>query len=65
MLTDLLKNPILRGAITGFLVAARIDYLAFKNFQSPTEAKAYDWKIAAWRWFQGAVIGALSTLNVF
>lgn len=53
-------NAYIRGAISGILVAARVDYLAFKAMQDPAAILAYNWKIAAWRWFQGAVIGVVS-----
>ena len=59
-LVYLWHNAYIRGALVGVLVAARVDYVAFKAMQAPAEVLAYDWKIAAWRWFQGAVIGAIS-----
>lgn len=59
-LTLFWHNVYVHGAIGGILIAARVDYMAFKAMQDPTAALAYDWKIAAWRWFQGGVIGAIS-----
>ena len=50
--------PLIHGAMLGWGVAARLDYVAFKSWKSADEAWKYDWKLAAWRWFQGAVIGA-------
>jgi hypothetical protein len=56
-------NPFFRAALYGALVAARVDYIAFQKFPSGAEALKYDWKVAAWRWFQGAVVGAV-TANI-
>lgn len=50
----------LMGALTGWAVAAKTDYAAFVGWKSIQDALAYDWKVALWRWFQGAVIGAVS-----
>lgn len=55
---DLLLHPIVKGALGGLLVAARIDYEAFKGWKSFDDATAYDWKTAGFRWFRGALIGA-------
>lgn len=57
---DLYANPYVRAAVVGALIAARIDYVAFQSWKDPAQALAYNWKIAAWRWFQGAVIGVVS-----
>lgn len=54
------QSAAVQGAIGGWLVAARVDYEAFKHWQSFDEAKAYNWKVAAWRWLQGAIIGAVT-----
>ncbi len=53
-----LENPILKGAITGAVVAGQHDLIAFKSWQSVQEAVNYQWSVAVWRWFQGAVLGA-------
>lgn len=58
--TMVLQHPVVIGALTGALGAARVDYQAFQAFKTPGEALAYDWRIAIWRWFQGAVIGAVT-----
>ena len=54
-----LSHPVVVGTITGFVGAARVDYLAFQNAKSLDEMLAYSWKVALWRWFQGAVGGAV------
>lgn len=64
ILTTLWGNPILHGAVLGGLVAARVDYMAFIAMKTPGDALAYDWKVAAWRWFQGAVMGAVAAHEV-
>ncbi len=59
----MMNNAIVVGAVAGFLAAARVDFAAFKAFKSIDDVYAYDWKIAAFRWAQGAAIGALSGLG--
>ena len=56
---SVLRHPVVVGTITGFVGAARVDYLAFQNAKSLDEMLAYSWKVALWRWFQGAVGGAV------
>lgn len=51
--------PVLKAALAGALVAASTDFLAFRKFKSLTEFKAYNWRVAAFRWGQGAVVGVL------
>lgn len=58
-----LRHPIVLGAFTGFVTAAAVDFAAFKRWQSFDEARKYGWNIAAWRWFQGTVAGALGALG--
>jgi hypothetical protein len=57
--TAYLQHPIVVGAIGGAVGAARADFKSFKAFQSIDEFLAYDWKIAAFRVVQGAIIGAV------
>ena len=57
---DFLQNPYVRGALTGALGAAAADLAAFKSWKSVNEALTYDWGVAGWRWFQGAVTGLLA-----
>lgn len=44
-------------ALRGLVPAAMIDLAAFRRWKSFDEAVSYDWGLAAWRWFQGAVVG--------
>jgi hypothetical protein len=48
------------GALSGAVGAARADRAAFQSWKSWHDAFAYDWAIASFRWFQGAVLGALA-----
>lgn len=60
----LIHTPIVQGLLTGFLSAAAGDYAAFTRWKSFDECASYGWKIALWRWFQGAVIGAVSGAGI-
>lgn len=55
---------IWRAALAGALSAAAVDFRAFKAWQSFHDAATYDWQTAAWRWAQGAIVGALSAVGV-
>jgi hypothetical protein len=59
------QNIILAGALSGLLGAARSDYEAFKAWKEAKDALSYNWSVALWRWFQGAVIGAVTMAGVF
>ncbi len=55
---------ILRGALVGVLGAAAADYAAFRSWKSFHDAAVYEWKVAGWRWFQGAVSGAVGSAGL-
>lgn len=59
-----LHLPLVRGALTGWLAAAVVDFSAFRSWQSFNDAYAYDWPKAAWRWLQGAVSGFLGAAGL-
>lgn len=59
-----LAHPATKGALTGAIAAATIDRQAFKGWNSFDEALAYRWDLAAFRWFQGAVIGAFAAVGL-
>lgn len=61
---EILSNIYVAGALSGLLAAAVVDIGAFRSWKSVNEAIAYDWTTAAWRWFQGAVSGALMAAGV-
>ena len=52
------------GAIAGAVGAARVDYMAFKEWKSLDDAKHYDWGKAVWRWFHGAIVGAVGGVSL-
>lgn len=54
-------KAILAGAVSGLLSAAAVDFAAFRSWKSASEALRYDWGVALWRWFQGALLGAMAS----
>lgn len=56
--------PVVKGALAGWASAALVDLAAFRSWKSFHDAAVYDWQTAAWRWFQGAVVGALSSAGL-
>jgi hypothetical protein len=60
MLSEWLRHPLVRGAVTGLVAAAAVDYIAFRKFKTLTEFKQYDWSVAAWRWLQGTLGGLVT-----
>lgn len=58
----LAQHPIVYAMVVGALGAAAADYDSFKKWKSVKEAVAYDWGTASWRWFQGAVVGAVAAV---
>ena len=61
---EFLAFPLVRAAVAGALAAAAIDFAAFRQWKSFDEITQYDWKLALFRWAQGAVIGAISALGL-
>jgi hypothetical protein len=59
-----LQLAVVRGALAGLGGALLIDYAEFRKWKSVNEALGYDWGVAAWRWLQGAVGGALAGLGI-
>lgn len=57
-------NRIVAGAVAGAVAAAVVDFRAFQSWKSAQEALTYDWGVAAWRWLQGAVSGAVAAAGV-
>lgn len=57
---EFLANPIVAGAVAGAVAAAAVDFQAFRAWKNVSEATSYDWGTALWRWFQGAVVGAVT-----
>jgi len=61
---DWLSNPIVQGAIAGAIAAASVDLSAFRAWKRWNDILSYDWRVATFRWFQGAVLGALGVAGV-
>lgn len=59
-----LHHPLARAALLGIVTAAVVDYRNFKGWKSVSEALAYNWGTALWRWFQGAVTGVMGALGL-
>jgi hypothetical protein len=57
-------NPILTGAIGGFLAATSVDLDAFIKARAKDPELKFDWVLAVSRWVQGAIAGALPGLGV-
>lgn len=64
MWTTITQNRIFQGALSGALAAAVVDFAAFRSWKNMSEAYAYDWPTAFWRWFQGAVAGAVTAAGL-
>lgn len=64
MINVVLHSAAFKGALAGILTAARVDYDAFTTWHSFKDAEGYSWGIAAWRWFQGAVIGGVTAAGL-
>ena len=64
MLTTFLHNSLVRGALSGFIAAAAVDYHAFLQWKSLDEARAYAWGTAFFHWTQGAVVGAVTAAGL-
>jgi hypothetical protein len=63
-LEGLLRTPVAIGAIGGALSAARTDYQAFRTWDEWSDVATYSWTLAAFRWFQGAVVGVVTALGI-
>ncbi len=61
----LAMHPVAMLALGGLLSAARVDYEAFRSWKRVDDALSYDWGVALWRWFQGAVIAAVAAAGIW
>ena len=59
-----MHTPAGRGALTGLLSAAAVDYAAFRSWDDWQDFTSYSWGLASWRWLQGAVVGAVGALGL-
>jgi hypothetical protein len=59
-LLTILHSGITKGAVSGCLGAAAVDFQAFRSWKSFHDAATYQWGVAVWRWVQGAVVGGVT-----
>ncbi len=59
-----LSFSAVRGVISGTVTAAIVDVGAFRGWKSWDDALTYNWGLASFRWFQGAIIGGLTGLGL-
>lgn len=57
ILTAITHSHLFHGAVAGVLIAAKVDYSAFRDWKSFHDVATYNWSTALWRWTQGAIIG--------
>ena len=63
-MTEMLNNKYVAGALSGMVAAALVDIAAFRSWKTYNEALTYGWGTAAWRWFQGAISGAIAAAGI-
>jgi len=63
-MTKFVAHPIVQGAIAGLLTAAAVDIQAFRAWTSYEEARRYNYKLAIFRWAQGAFLGAVTAAGI-
>jgi hypothetical protein len=63
-MTQWLSNPIVKGAISGLVSAALVDWHAMSKFTSWTDFQAYNWSVASWRWVMGMAGGAVTAAGL-
>ena len=59
-----LNSPLTKGALSGVLTAAAVDYQAFRSWKSFQDFKSYSWGTAVFRWFQGALVGLVTAAGL-
>lgn len=60
----ILHSAAVQGAITGAVAAAGVDFHAFRTWKSFNDVATYSWSTAAFRWLQGAVLGAVASTTI-
>lgn len=59
----ILHATFTKGALSGLIAAALIDFNAFRQWKSFHDMYEYQWGTALFRWLQGAVIGGVTALG--
>jgi hypothetical protein len=62
-MTELLKHPIVHGALLGFWSAFVVDLTVFLK-STGWKVDGFSWSVATKRWFTGAVSGALGAAGL-
>ena len=57
-------NKLALGALNGFGAAVLIDYAELRKWKSWDDLAAYEWKVASWRWVQGALGGLIAAAGI-
>lgn len=60
----ILQNRIVMGAVAGVLTAALVDFNAFRAWKTFHDVSTYQWSTAAFRWLQGAIVGAITATGL-
>lgn len=55
----LIQTQAFKGAVSGFVSAAAVDFHALLKFNGWKDFQGYNWSVATWRWAVGTVTGAL------
>lgn len=59
-MTAILANYWVHAAVAGVVTSAAMDFAAFRSWKKWQDAITYDWGLASFRWFQGALWGLLT-----
>jgi hypothetical protein len=59
-----LQSPIGQGAVTGFVAAAAVDFLAFRSFKTWQDVATFDYRVAGIRWVTGIISGIVAALGL-
>jgi len=54
-----IHSALFKGAMSGLVSAMLVDFHAFMSWKSLDDFKKFDYKVAAIRWAQGLIAGAL------
>lgn len=59
----LVHTPVGKGFLVGVMTAAVIDFNTFRMWKSWHDFATYDWGVATFRWVQGGVVGAVTSVG--
>lgn len=61
MILSILHQPVVQAVLTGALAAGAVDFAAFRSWKTWHDVETYQWKVASFRWFQGAIVGLVTS----